>query len=95
MPRRSASHSSETLVYHILIVLSQAAVVRGAALRGLEGTAPRIKYVRRHYGIRVGEVFREGIDPEESAYTSVIDDTKRCGRRLRWLISKVSYQKVA
>ncbi|CZR67409.1 related to hsp70 protein [Phialocephala subalpina] len=32
------------LVYHALILLSQAAVVRGAALRGLEGIAPRMKH---------------------------------------------------
>ncbi|KAF7905182.1 uncharacterized protein EAF01_005703 [Botrytis porri] len=37
----------------------QSAVVRGAALRGLEGIAPRVKQVRRHYGVCLGKVFRE------------------------------------
>ncbi|THV47569.1 hypothetical protein BGAL_0302g00120 [Botrytis galanthina] len=37
----------------------QSAVVRGAALRGLEGIAPRVKQIRRHYGICLGKPFRE------------------------------------
>ncbi len=82
-------------MYHILIILSQAAVVRGAALRGLEGTAPRIKYARRHYGIQLGMKFREGIDPEEDAYISLLDNTKRCAGRMKWLISKVGHQETA
>lgn len=69
---------------------SQSAVVLGAALRGLEGIAPRVKHARRHYGIVVHMPFREGIDPEDKAFTSPWDNTKRCNDRMIWLISKVS-----
>jgi hypothetical protein len=65
-------------------------VVRGAALRGLEGIVPRMKRARRHYGIGVNITFREGTDPEERAY---IDDfnSKMCSGRVDWLIAKASY----
>ncbi|KAH8808655.1 Hsp70 family protein-like protein [Xylogone sp. PMI_703] len=66
----------------------QSAVVCGAALRGLEGIAPRVKYARRHYGISLNFPFREGIDPEEKAFFDEWDDTKRCMHRMQWLISK-------
>jgi hypothetical protein len=74
----------------MLILLSQSAVVRGAALRGLEGIAPRMKHVRRHYGIELTMPFREGIDPEEKHFFDRMDNGKRCRRRMEWLISKAS-----
>jgi hypothetical protein len=73
-----------------LIFFSQAAVVRSAALRGLEGVAPRLKHVRKHYGMELGENFREGIDPEEKAYFDPLNNRKLCSDRIRWLISKAS-----
>ncbi|KAF7896081.1 hypothetical protein EAF00_006096 [Botryotinia globosa] len=66
----------------------QSAVVRGAALRGLEGIAPRAKQLRRHYGICLGLPFREGIDSEEDSYIDPWNDEKMCGQRMRWLILK-------
>jgi len=66
----------------------QAAVVRGAAIRGLEGIAPRIKQSRKHYGFSCNDYFREGIDPEEKAYTSVFYNKKFCSGRVTWLIHK-------
>lgn len=77
----------------MLILLSQSAVVRGAALRGLEGIAPRMKHVRRHYGIDVVKRFREGIDPEEKHFFDRMNNTKRCHSRMKWLISKASNQR--
>jgi hypothetical protein len=71
---------------------SQSAVVRGAALRGLEGIAPRMKQARRHYGVALGMPFREGKDPEEKAYIREFDDEKYCNGRMKWLISKVCNQ---
>jgi hypothetical protein len=76
----------------MLILLSQSAVVRGATLRGLEGIAPRMKHVRRHYGIDLSKCFREGIDPEEKHFFDRMDNTKRCRHRMEWLISKASNQ---
>ncbi|KAH8762343.1 Hsp70 family protein-like protein [Hyaloscypha finlandica] len=59
----------------------QSAVVRGAALRGLEGIAPRMKRARRHYGIGLCFRFREGTDPEELAYIDEFDNIKMCRGR--------------
>lgn len=58
-------------------------------IRGLEGTAPRKKRCRRYYGVAHGSSFREGIDPEERAYTHPWDGSKRCSGRMTWLIQKV------
>lgn len=77
------------MIFHVLIFLSQAAIVRGAALRGLEGTAPRVKHIRKHYGFVLGMPFRKDIDLEELAYFDAFDNTKRC-LRMNWIISKVS-----
>lgn len=67
----------------------QSAVVRGAALRGLEGIAPRMKQSRRHYGVGLNDAFREGIDPEENSYFDDFQNQKFCRHRVKWLISKV------
>lgn len=65
-------------------------MVRGAALRGLQGVTPRIRKVRRHLGIRLSLKF-EGVDPEEDSYTDPWNDTKMCTSRMSWLIFKVSF----
>lgn len=70
--------------------LRQSAVVRGAALRGLEGIAPRIKRARRHYGYSISMPFREGTDPEELGWISDFNDVKYCRGRVKWLIAKAS-----
>ncbi|KAF7946500.1 hypothetical protein EAE96_009497 [Botrytis aclada] len=66
----------------------QSAVVRGAALRGLQGIAPRVKHLRRHYGSGQAMDFREGIDPEEFFTIDLWGDRKLCNGRIGWLISK-------
>lgn len=63
--------------------------MRGAALRGLEGIAPRIKHVRRHYGVPISMSFREGIDPENKSFLDPFDNRKLCMGRVSWMISKV------
>lgn len=70
----------------------QAAVVRGAALRGLEGLAPRMKQARRHYGYSCSRIFREGIDPEEKGYISRFSGRKYCGGMMDWMIAKVQFK---
>jgi hypothetical protein len=65
--------------------------VRGAALRGLEGIAPRVKRLRRHYGVVLCHPFREGVDPESNSFISPWDNTKRCKNTMHWFISKVCY----
>ncbi|KAL2138658.1 hypothetical protein VTI28DRAFT_6461 [Corynascus sepedonium] len=64
----------------------QAAVVRGAAIRGLEGTMPRTIICRRHYGLKADILFRPGIDDEKHAY-DYWGDTY-CSGRMSWLVKK-------
>ncbi|KAK3670596.1 hypothetical protein LTR78_009564 [Recurvomyces mirabilis] len=68
----------------------QAAIVRGAAIRGLEGfgAGPRKRRCRRHYGVATAAIFRDGVDPEAKAVFSQWDGRKRCLNRMHWLIRK-------
>jgi hypothetical protein len=68
-------------------VNSQAAIVRGAAIRGLEGTVPDKLICRRHYGFSWGLPFRVGIDEERYGYTSF--GSKFCSGHMNWMIAKV------
>ena len=67
---------------------SQAAVVRGAVLRGLEGTAPTIKQCRYHYGFDWNMEFRPGIDMEKNAYID-LSGKKYVSGVMDWFIKKV------
>ncbi|EHY53392.1 hypothetical protein HRR83_003599 [Exophiala dermatitidis] len=66
----------------------QAAIVMGAALRGLEGIRPTSIIAKRHYGWSMSMRFREGIDDEANAYLSIFDDEKRCRGRMHWAVEK-------
>ncbi|PQE13104.1 Hsp70 family protein [Rutstroemia sp. NJR-2017a BBW] len=67
---------------------AQSAVVRGAALRGLEGIAPRVKRLRRHYGVVLGKPFRKGVDPEHLSFINSWNNKKKCDNTMCWFISK-------
>ncbi|KAK3374126.1 hypothetical protein B0T24DRAFT_577000 [Lasiosphaeria ovina] len=64
----------------------QSAVVRGAAIRGLEGTTPTVLICRRHYGISYGRPFRSGIDDQKNAYFHWGE--KHCKGWMKWIVSK-------
>lgn len=66
----------------------QAAIVRGAALRGLEDIAPVRKRCRRHYGFILHDTFREGIDPQADAGYDAWSGRKVCVTRINWQIKK-------
>ncbi|KAJ5708930.1 hypothetical protein N7493_010264 [Penicillium malachiteum] len=66
----------------------QASVVKGAALAGLKNSRPQTRKSRLHYGVIVGEQFREGIDPPDTAYHCKWDGLKRCNNRMEWIIQK-------
>lgn len=68
----------------------QAAIVRGAALRGLVGIAPRKRRCRRHYGFLISRPFQAGIDPAEDAFIDPYDGIKMCKNQMLWLAAKVS-----
>ena len=66
---------------------SQAAIVRGAAIRGLEGTVPDTVICRRHYGVETGQLFRPGVDVEKNAY--YMWGEKLSAGYMSWIIHKV------
>ncbi|KAE8370730.1 actin-like ATPase domain-containing protein [Aspergillus caelatus] len=66
----------------------QAAIVQGAALRGLEGLQSTTKRCRRHYGFCYGIPFRDGIDNESDAYVHPYSGTKMVAGIMKWMIAK-------
>ncbi|PMD64400.1 actin-like ATPase domain-containing protein [Hyaloscypha bicolor E] len=68
----------------------QAAIARGAALRGLAGTAPSLKKQRRHYGYEVGRPFVAGVDDASKAYNDPFTEglDKRNIAEMNWKIAK-------
>ncbi|KAF2429183.1 actin-like ATPase domain-containing protein [Tothia fuscella] len=69
----------------------QAAIVRGAALRGVGDTRPSRRRCRRSYGFDCGEEFREGIDPESESYIDRWSKEKYCNGRMTWQVAKGDY----
>lgn len=65
----------------------QAAIVKGAAMRGLEGTTPDRTYCRRHYGYVTNLPFEPG-DPESHSFIDTFDGKKICLNRTKWIVSK-------
>ncbi|KAL2404054.1 hypothetical protein ABEF95_005446 [Exophiala dermatitidis] len=66
----------------------QAAIVLGAALRGLEGIRPTSVIAKGHYGWSTSMRFREGIDHEANAFLHDFDDEKYCRGRMGWAVAK-------
>jgi hypothetical protein len=71
----------------------QAAVVLGASLRGLFGTAPSSTRCRRHYGYKSLQKFRPGLDQEDQAFIdpfsiTATDDGKMANNGVSWIIGK-------
>ncbi|KAK3070302.1 hypothetical protein LTR53_010703 [Teratosphaeriaceae sp. CCFEE 6253] len=66
----------------------QAAIVRGAALRGMEGISPSKKRCRRNYGVSCSMAFRENVDPPDKVSWNRWDNSKRCLGRMNWVIAK-------
>lgn len=63
------------------------AVVRGAAIRGLEGNIVLAKKARRWYGIQGHRKFLEGFDREEDAFECPING-KRASKHISWCVKK-------
>ncbi|KAH8665032.1 hypothetical protein BGZ60DRAFT_432284 [Tricladium varicosporioides] len=66
----------------------QEAIVKGAALRGLEGLRPNKRLARRHYGYSISQPFREGIDNEDDSWICDWDGKKWCSNRMQWFLAK-------
>jgi hypothetical protein len=67
----------------------QAAIVQGAALRGLEGLFARSRRCRRYYGYTSGKTFREGVDDPHTAYFDLFYGDKCSSGHMAWLTRKV------
>ena len=67
----------------------QAAILRGAVMRGLNQIAPRTRKSRAYYGFGCCLPFREGIDAEEDKTLSPINGIYYCEGRISWEIKKV------
>lgn len=63
------------------------AVVRGAAIRGLDGSMVIAKRARYCWGIGVHQAFREGIDDEEDAFECPIEG-KRAEGYVDWTVKR-------
>lgn len=63
------------------------AVVRGAAVRGLDGSMVLSKRAKRCYGIAVHQPFREGIDSEEKSFMCPIMG-KRALDYIYWILRR-------
>ncbi|KAL3461817.1 hypothetical protein BJX64DRAFT_260157 [Aspergillus heterothallicus] len=68
--------------------IPQAAIVQGAALRGLEGLRSATKRCRRHYGFSTDGVFRSGVDEDANSYWDSFTDTKMVRGIMKWAINK-------
>ncbi|KAK2875390.1 hypothetical protein FQN49_001639 [Arthroderma sp. PD_2] len=66
----------------------QAAIVKGAVFGGLDGLHPRTRLCRRHYGFSLHRSFRDGIDPDDTAYIGLFDEKKKSRGRMNWMIKK-------
>ena len=67
------------------------AIVRGAALRGLEGSFVRDKYCKRHYGIHISKPYDGSRDiPEEDIWENIFRGGEKFARGyMDWRIKKV------
>ncbi|KAL4942784.1 hypothetical protein BDV06DRAFT_211602 [Aspergillus oleicola] len=68
--------------------IPQAAIVQGAALRGLEGTQSSTKRCRRNYGFAVDTEFRPGMDDKTDTYWDIYNNRKMVRGLMKWAIQK-------
>jgi len=83
------SFSSDAKIVVTVPDKPQAAIVQGAALRGLEGLRPMTRRCRRHYGFTLGLTFRYGIDSEAHSYIDSFTNEKMVRGIMKWMIAKV------
>lgn len=67
----------------------QAAIVRGAALGGLQDIQPSSRRARMHYGIDVTESFDPVIHQNRDRYTDDWDGSDRADHQVLWELPKV------
>ncbi|OJJ58314.1 hypothetical protein ASPSYDRAFT_1179147 [Aspergillus sydowii CBS 593.65] len=67
---------------------AQAAIVQGAALRGLEGLRADNRMSRRHYGFEISMPFQKGIDIKKWSYVDQYDGKRYAPGYMRWMVAK-------
>jgi hypothetical protein len=93
MSRSSVSSGFLALVvyYATHYKLRQAAIVRGAAIRGLGDIKPMSRRSRRHYGFQLDLLFDPSQDHERDRYTNLFDRSDRAKGTMVWAIKMVAY----
>ncbi|KAL4783416.1 actin-like ATPase domain-containing protein [Aspergillus varians] len=66
----------------------QAAIVQGAALRGLQGFQLTTRRSRRHYGFSWSILFRAGVDRKADSYICPFSGEKLVPDIMNWMIAK-------
>jgi hypothetical protein len=82
--------SSEILRYSDKLY-RQAAIVRGAAIRGLGDIKPMSRRSRRHYGFQLDLRYVPDLDDEGNRYTNLFDRSERTRGTIVWSIKMVRY----
>ncbi|CZT22028.1 related to hsp70 protein [Ramularia collo-cygni] len=66
----------------------QAAIVRGAALGGLQDIQPTSRRARMHYGIAVSQPFDPVIHQVRDSFADKWDGSPRAGSQIKWSLNK-------
>jgi hypothetical protein len=70
-------------------MVRQAAIVMGAALRGLIGIKPTSRTCRKHYGFQLDLPFDPSLDEEGDMYKEKFSGTKRARGTMVWPLRMV------
>ncbi|KAL3480533.1 hypothetical protein BJX99DRAFT_266451 [Aspergillus californicus] len=67
---------------------AQAAIVQGAALRGLEGLQAQVRCCRRHYGFKKSQRFTNGVDDLDKSVIDKFDGKRLAPGYMKWMVEK-------
>ncbi|QDS75963.1 hypothetical protein FKW77_003710 [Venturia effusa] len=67
---------------------AQAAIVKGAALRGLGNIKPSQRQCRRHYGFATAQEFDDELDDEQFLWIDEYNGKRMCRDRMHWVVLK-------
>lgn len=91
-PTHAAAHATQQAVEVLQPLHAWTAVVRGACVRGLEGSLVEKRRSRWHYGTSYATVFDETKHPMSDRYWSPLWERWMVSDRMQWHISKVSVE---
>lgn len=94
-PTHEAGNMPDTGIEILQPLHAWTAVVRGAALRGVEGSVVEKRRSRLSYGTSYATVFDEKKHPASDRYWSPLWERWMVSDRMQWHIAKVRYQHVS